>query len=248
MVEVKNIKLGPIPCLIIKPSNFNGELPTIFLYHGWSSQKANYEFMGKVIAIHGYQVIAPDALDHGERGSLNYTDLGIMEEHFWQVVINSVNEFNLLVEEGKKELGLDPLRTAVMGSSMGGIIASGILARDKRIKTLINMNGASAWEDAEQRVRVLRDVDRAATIGLETIRSYDPIQWQTNLYPRPILIQHGECDSSIPIETQIYFYDQVVEYYREKLELIRFSLVKNLNHHKTIGMLEEAIHWLNRYV
>lgn len=248
IVVINNTTLAGIPCLHIKPLFETKDLPTVFLYHGWSSKKENYEFMGKIIALHGFQVMVPDALNHGERGLLDYADLKIMEKNFWEIVINSVEEFTLLLKEAKRDLGVEPSKIAVMGHSMGGIIASGVFARDKRIKTLITMNGACAWEDVEERIRVSRGVDRAASISIEKLRTYDPLQLKENFYPRPVLLQHGENDQSVPIESQICFYDQLVIDYQDHPKKLRFSVIKNLNHHKTIGMLEEAIAWLKQYI
>ena len=99
-----------------------------------------------------------------------------MEQNFWKVAINSVEEFKTILNEGQERLDIDPLKIAVMGHSMGGIIAGGIFARNTSIRTLITMNGACAWEDVEERVRAARNVDRTASISLEKLRKYDPLQ------------------------------------------------------------------------
>ena len=246
-VNVTKIKFGEIPCLYIRPYSSEKDFLQ-FLYHGWSSKKENYEFMGRIIALYGFQVIVPDAIKHGERGDLDYEDLQVMEQNFWKVAINSVEEFKTILNEGQERLDIDPLKIAVMGHSMGGIISSGIFARNQNIRTLITMNGACAWEDVEERVRAARNVDRTASISLEKLRKYDPLQKKENFYLRPVLIQHGEKDDSVPIESQLYFYDQIVGDYRERPENLKFSVIKNLTHHKTIGMLEDAIAWLKEHL
>lgn len=247
-VNVTKIKFGEIPCLYIRPYSSEKGLPTVFLYHGWSSKKENYEFMGKIIALHGFQVIVPDSIKHGERGQLDYEDLQVMEQNFWEVAMSSVEEFKTILKEGQEKLNMDPLKIAVMGHSMGGIISSGIFARNQNIRTLITMNGACAWEDVEERIRAARNVDRTTSISLEKLREYDPLQLKDNFYPRPVLILHGEKDDFVPIESQLYFYDQVAEDYKERPENLKFSVLKNLTHHKTIGMLEEAIAWLKKHL
>lgn len=247
-VSLTKVKIREIPCLYIKPHCPEKRLPTVFLYHGWSSKKENYEFMGRIIALHGFQVIIPDAMNHGERGHLTYDDLKVMEENFWNTAINSVEEFKIILEEGQGKLDINPLKIAVMGHSMGGMVASGIFVRNQNIKTLITMNGACAWEDVEERIKIARNVDRTASISIEKLRSYDPLQVKDKFYPRPILIQHGEMDQFVPIESQLYFYDQIVGDYQEKLENLYFSVIPNLNHHKTIGMVEESITWLQKHI
>ncbi|WP_028307682.1 alpha/beta fold hydrolase [Desulfitibacter alkalitolerans] len=244
IIEETKFQLASIPCIYIRPADQEKERPTIFVYHGWSSQKENYQFMARILAFHGYGVMVPDAPYHGERGILEYENVHVMEQKFWRIVIRAVDEFKLLLEEAHEKLGINSQKVAVMGSSMGGIIASGIFAKDTRIKTLINMNGACAWEDAEKRVRILRCVDRAVSIGIEELRQYDPMSHLEALYPRPILIQHGDCDTSIPVETQWHFYNEAARMYKNRPDNLRLTVIKNLNHHKTIGMLEEVVDWL----
>src|SRR5690606_12904077 len=125
------------------------EVPTIIYYHGWESNKDNNLFLGKILAFHGYNVILPDAVYHGERGALKSYNVEALKKHFWDVILNSVNEYNALIKAAGEKLEIDPNRVAVMGSSMGGFIASGVFAANPEIKCLINMNGACAWVRAE---------------------------------------------------------------------------------------------------
>lgn len=248
LVDSSRLEIAGIPLLYTRPAAMEKDTPTVFLYHGWSSRKENYLFMARILSLHGYQVLIPDAANHGERGILNYDDIGEIESYFWRTVISTVEEFPIILQETRKKLAIDPHRLAVMGSSMGGMIASGIFARHKNIKALIVINGVCAWEEAERRVRILKCVERTAGVGLETIRKYDPLQLKEALYPRPILLQHGDSDQSIPLATQQYFYNELKQLYRDRQENLRLTVIKNLNHLKTIGMLEEALDWLDRHL
>ena len=66
------------------------------------------------------------------------------------------------------------------------------------------------------------------------------------IFPRPFLLQHGEKDSSVPVETQALFFEEAIKYYGDLKDRIAFTRVANLNHHKTIGMVEESLNWLNK--
>lgn len=248
IIEETKLQIANIPCLYIRPNVLEEEIPAVFVYHGWSSKKENYHFIAKILAFHGYGIIVPDAPNHGDRGKLDYESIDVMEQYFWKIVLEAVDEFKVLFEEANKKLNINPQRTAVMGSSMGGIIASGVFVKDPTIKTLINMNGACAWQDAEKRVKILRCIDRSVSTGIEKLRQYDPVSNLEALYPRPILIQHGDSDTSIPIETQWYFYNEAAKLYKKRPENLRLTVIKNLNHHKTIGMLEEAVAWLQYHL
>ncbi|NLW07980.1 MAG: hypothetical protein GX039_08435, partial [Clostridia bacterium] len=102
LVDSSRLEIAGIPLFYTRPAAMEKDTPTVFLYHGWSSRKENYLFMAKVLSFYGYQVLIPDAANHGERGSLNYDDTGEMENYFWQTVISSVEEFPVLLQEANK--------------------------------------------------------------------------------------------------------------------------------------------------
>ncbi len=248
-IKVSPINLGDIPCFYIKPL-FNDENKTIIYYHGWSSHKGNGLFIGKVLAFHGYNVLIPDAIHHGERNALKEYNVEAMRKYFWNVIFNSVSEYKKMISDVVFVLELDRDKIAVMGSSMGGFIASGVFADNREIKCLINMNGACAWEKAES---MFREIDRegkgAATAEQKKlIIEYDPLGKKNVLYPRPILMLHGDADTSVYIDIQRYFYNEVKDIYKDKPEMLVLAESPKLNHYKTTGMLEESVKWLEEYL
>lgn len=245
-VLTEKIEIENIPCLVLQAKGIKEINGVIFIYHGWSSKKENYHFMGSIFALEGYQVIIPDSIHHGERGVLDYGNDEIMEEKFWEVAINSVDEYPFLKENLEKKGMLKSQKIAVMGNSMGGIISSGIFARDSEISTMIIMNGACAWEDVDKKVKDSRKIDRSLVISKEKMDLYDPMKHLDKIFPRPFLLQHGEKDSSVPIETQNLFFEEATRYYGDLKERIAFTRIANLNHYKTIGMVEESLDWINR--
>lgn len=250
ILTIKTIELAGIPCLYVKPNLTSNKAPTVIYYHGWSSNKENNLFLGKILAFHGYGVILPDAIHHGERGALENYNVEALRKHFWEVIFNSVNEYKSLTKDALEKLGIDPNTIAVMGSSMGGFIASGVFTSNKEVKCLINMNGASAWEKAEN---VFKEIDKygqgaASEMQIEQIRKLDPLTNKETLYPRPILLLHGDSDTSISIDIQRYFYNEMKELYKDKPDRIKFIETPRLNHYKTVGMMEESIAWLEKYL
>ena len=112
------------------------------------------------------------------------------------------------------------------------------------------MNGASAWEKAEN---VFKEMDKekqgaATELQLGKIRQLDPMANKKALYPRPMLLLHGDCDTSISIDVQRYFYNEVEELYNGKEDRIKFIETPRLNHYKTVGMMEESIAFLDKYL
>lgn len=250
ILAIDKVKLAGIPCLHVKPNTTAGKLPTVIYYHGWSSNKENNLFLGKILAFHGYRVILPDAIHHGERDALDNYNVEALRKYFWEVIFNSVSEYKSLAKAAVGKLGIDSDNIAVMGSSMGGFIASGVFASNKEIKCLINMNGASAWERAEN---VFKEIDKdgkgaATQMQKEQIRKLDPLAKKEELHPRPMLLLHGDSDTSISIDIQRYFYNEMKELYKDKPYRIKFIETPRLNHYKTVGMMEESIAWLEKYL
>jgi dienelactone hydrolase len=248
ILDVSKVELAGIPCLYIKPNFIDGELPTLVFYHGWSSRKENSRFLAEIIAYNGYAVILPDNIDHGERGSLDYDAEGVIQENFWRIILNSVDEFKLIIKDAVVKLAVNPYRLAVGGHSMGGFISSGIFAANPKIKTLICINGGSAWEKAEE-IYYEKDGKRLSSgFELDKIRQYDPIMFKDSLYPRPMLLLHGDSDTSVYIDIQKYFYNEMLKVYCDCPEKIKLFEVQRLNHDKTVGMMEEAVRWLDMYL
>ena len=155
LLDISRVELGNIPCIFVKPKFNREEAATVLYYHGWSSNKDNNIFIGKILAFHGYNVILPDAVHHGERGNLENYGIEELRQYFWKVILNTVKEYEILMDEAVNKLGISRQRIAVMGSSMGGFISGGIFAANKEIKCLINMNGACAWQKAVETYKTM---------------------------------------------------------------------------------------------
>ncbi|SHI87912.1 hypothetical protein SAMN05444401_1664 [Clostridium amylolyticum] len=247
-LSVNRIEVLGIPCIVIKEKKAKGKLPTVFLYHGWSSQKENHTMFGETLALYGYMVIIPDALYHGERGSLNYDDATMAAKHFWEIVFNNIEESEKLIKMAVEELGADEKNMALLGHSMGGFSAAGIFTKHPEIKTVININGSFAYEKAEKLFLKAAEGFTVPKEHLEELRSYDPTSHKESFNLRPILMLHGEADAIVPIESQEYFYNEILEYYKEAPEKLEFTKVPRLNHYITIGMVEDTINWFNNHL
>lgn len=247
LFNITEVELSGIPCLHIKPNFTHGDIPTVFLYHGWSSNKENFKFIGTILACHGYRVIAPDAVDHGVRASMDYESIDVFKDNFWRVVFQTTTEYNGIIEEAINTLGVNKKNMAVMGSSMGGFISSGIFSKHENIKCLINMNGACAWENAEYYFRKLHDLEFATEEQMKYIMDNDPIKFKETFYPRGILLLHGDSDTQVSIETQRYFYNEIKNIYKES-DNIQLIESPGLDHYKTVKMIEDSIQCLDRFL
>lgn len=246
LVEVEKVTISNIPCLIVRPTFIKGKLPTLFHYHGWSSSKERHAFFATTVAQYGYQVILPDSNYHGGRNPLNDYSSHNLKKHFPKVIIESVEEFNEILQKSIDTYEVDEKRIAVSGNSMGGFIASSIFAQNEDIKTLVCLNGASSWKKAITMFESMIELKEEYNVDKENLEKYEPLTYKSKFYPRPILMLHGDADTSVPIDIQRYFYKEVSALYKEDPEKIKLEEYKNLNHHISIRMVETVVMWLDK--
>lgn len=206
LIDLVETKFADIPYILIKPNLLEETFGTVFLYHGWGSSKENMSFYGSVLAHHGYQVVIPELIHHGQRGQLEYEKAETRHQWFWETIIQSVDEFKILLNGVVTTHNSDPQRIAIVGNSMGGFIASGIFAYHNYLKCLVITNSSCAWEDAEVLFRKLERRKPATEEELSVINRFDPIRKASSLFPRPILLLHGDDDTFIPVQSQELFY------------------------------------------
>jgi len=244
IIEEK-IMLQEIPAIIFRPRDLKEPVPTVVFYHGWSSNKEKQRIRGFILSSVGYQVVIPDAIYHGERNPLTGYCQEVLIEYFWDVVFKNIEEYSIIERELVSKYSADPKRIAVMGNSMGGFTSGGIFTHNKDIKALIVLNGCCGWENFNKNVKV------TITEKLETVekkvKELDPMNNLELLKDRPILLLHGDSDTSVPIESQGIFYNALSPMYgnKERIKLIEYP---KLNHVVTTNMMEESINWLGMYM
>ena len=244
-IREEKIRIQEIPALIFRPRDAREPIPTVVFYHGWSSNKETQRMRGFILASVGYQVVIPDAVYHGERNHLNDYGPEAATEYFWDVIFKNIEEYSIIEQEFVSKHAADPNRIAVMGNSMGGFTSSGIFTHKKDVKALIVFNGCCWWEDFNKKadVTMTEKLERV----VKRVEELDPMNHLNLLTDRPILMLHGDSDSSVPIESQKVFYNELSPMYRrkERIELIEYP---KLNHLVTTNMMEESINWLGRYL
>jgi len=82
----------------------------------------------------------------------------------------------------------------------------------------------------------------------EELKEFDPLTYKDKFYTRPILMLHGDSDTSVPIDIQRYFYKEVVSLYEDNPEKIKLEESKKMNHHISIRMVESTVMWLDKYL
>lgn len=242
-------RLGEIPLLRLLPRDGEGKLPTIVFYHGWSSSKEVQLMRGMILASFGYQVILPDAINHGERGRVDYGNSDEVIRCFWPTILKNMDEYARIRDYAIENFRADEERFSVSGNSMGGFTASGIFTYNREIQALVVINGSANWTGANFIFKELLSGQLSETLIQQEkeISLIDPMEHLEKLKDRPILLLHGKEDSVVDIASQRKFYKRAYEKYsdKNKISLIEYN---NLNHIVSTNMMEEAVKWFEKFI
>lgn len=237
-------EINGVPCLKFRPKGYKGLLPTVIYYHGWHSSKDFKRFQALVIASHGYQVIVPDALYHGDRDPIDHDDPQNLDRYLWEIIFQSVKESKKFIELIVNNHEADPTRIGIIGNSMGAISAGGVFVNNPDLKCLVGFNGIFAWQEAIKR----NDLPPIIQDNKKLIEYYDPMNNGDKIKERAILMLHGDDDTSLPIDSQRLFFNKMLPLYITNPDKFEFIEVPKLNHYTTTGMLEKAIIWFKEHL
>lgn len=248
-ISFEKINIGEIKATVVFPQNIDHKLPTIFIYHGWSSQRAVHENLGILLACHGFMVVIPEAIHHGERGTIDYWSADSGFKYFWPTVENSIKEFKVVLDYVKANYNIDENRIGITGHSMGAITTSGIIANYKDLKAAVTMDGTGAWKeftlellgsDFDSLSKELQEI-------LTRLHAISPISNIEKFKNLPLLLLHGEKDTVVPIASDNHFFEALKNAYDKgsPLKMITFD---RLNHFVTQGYINEMINWFENYL
>ncbi|MDO5713385.1 MAG: alpha/beta fold hydrolase [Tissierellia bacterium] len=240
VVETKHM-IEDIPAVLLKPEG-EGPFPTLIFYHGWTSDKENQRFRGRIFASYGWQVLIPDAPYHGERGQLDYEGEGVAEEYFFKVIFQEIKEFPKLLKFLEEETKMKKNTLCLSGHSMGAILSGGVLAKyPDKITNVVAYNGAWDWEKLRQ--------DWDATLPEEEqqeLERLNPLANLDSLVKKRFLLANGEDDSSVNPMLQKDFYEKMKEKVGVK-EYQTFLTFEDTAHVTTTQMMEEGVLFLEKW-
>ena len=249
LINIENIQVDNIPTTIISPRHYTEEMPVIFFYHGWSSNRDKHKNLGSLLACNGYLVVIPDSINHGERGVIDYSDMKTGVNQFWPTVVNSLNEFPTLLSYIKANYNINEDKIGVAGHSMGGMITSGILAHNPIIAAAVILNGSGSWADATLDLIGIHYEEQKEIIdkGLAELKPLIPINNIEKFKNTPTLILHGEKDTVVPIHSSKLFFQSLKNAY-DKKDLVSMVTFDRLNHYITEAMITEMLNWFNTHL
>ena len=149
-----------------------------------------------------------------------------------------IDEFNDFVAE----LGIPMGNIVLVGSSMGGFIANGIFANHKNLGGLVNINGSGSFLLSE---KIFRERDNRTSLPFkeqQRMMKYNPVEKTKS--NSPILLMHGDLDTTVSIKGQEDYYHTLTE--TEGRENVEFCVYENNNHQFTFEMMKDLLEWLNK--
>ena len=195
-----------IPALLMLPkSPAAGPRPCIFFMHGYTSRKERFNAIFPFCVDAGCAAFAIDAQYHGER---KIEGVDIYSEYIHRnrdAIIQTIVDARRGLDYLSSRLEIDPARIAVMGTSMGGIMASIFAGVDERLKAAVLVVAGGDWGLMTQTSQItpaktLRG--SAAPPDYDEIRAVtqccDPLNFVGRISPRPAIFLNGSQDEIVP--------------------------------------------------
>ncbi|WP_162920093.1 alpha/beta hydrolase [Paenisporosarcina cavernae] len=223
------------PIHILEPKGKNRH-ETVVIFHGWGSSIENYRQFANELCELGYEVMLPELLYHDSRGQLeNMYATETIQRHFWEVIFHTLEEAKHILSAASNPIE----NTKVLGVSLGGFIASGILAQNPEIAGLVNINGSGAFEMSETIFRKESGREEMTMEERAVLRKVDPIHHP--IRNKQILCVHGDADTVVSMEGQKEF----VRSFEQSNELT-FRVYPEVNHTITDEMSADVMAWLKK--
>ena len=250
MVIIKKESVGSIPLLhICKQEHQDVKRPLMLFVHGFESTKERNVQYGYMLAEKGFRVLLPEAIYHGERHEKQN-----MNTKFWEIVIRTIGELPA-IKDAYVEKGLvDESRIAVGGTSMGGIVTLGAMAKYDWISFGVSMMGTPAYVDfAKYQLRLLEQAygefpmsQEQIEAQLAALRQYDVTEQLDSWKPRPLFFWHGKADTTVPYQASIDFYSRLKPIYDKKGIALHYTLDEKAGHAVPNDAVIEMVSWVEK--
>lgn len=213
----------------------------ILFYHGWSSSAERQRFRCRTLASAGYRVAVVDAPHHGANGALDYMKPEVAARYFWQTIAFHLDAFPALTAALRAE-GWAGKQLFVMGHSMGGFTALGLMAAYPDIAGLVAYNAASDWDWTNAHFLDLEKDIEIAEGDWQRFRALEsPWEARAKFIGRPILLTNGEADPVVPMAGNA----RLVEYLQAQSPAsFRYLSYPEQGHFVTDGMLADGLQFL----
>lgn len=176
--------------------------------------------------------------------------------HFWDIVLNEIEEIGVLKNHFEKEGLIDGGRIGLAGTSMGGITTLGALTAYDWIKAGVSLMGSPNYVELFQ-----QQIDHIQSQGIEIDVPEEKVQQlmkrlelrdlslqPEKLQQRPLLFWHGAKDKVVPYALTRKFYDTIKSHYSEQPERLQFIGDENADHKVPRAAVLKTIEWFETYL
>ena len=240
-----------IPFLhIVEEKSEKQEVPVVIFLHGFTSAREHNLHYAHNLAKKGIRVLLPDAHLHGVRDqNLDEVELSL---RFWEIVMTSIEEVNVLQNELKKRGFVTTGKIGIGGTSMGGITTLGSLAIYNWVDAAIVMMGAPGFvelskaqmSEVEAKGFKLPITEDEKNQLLDKLSMFDLTKNPSALKGRPVYFWHGKKDPVVPYAPTYQFYESMKEAYVDRPEQFTFVTDKDAGHAVTRPGILGAVNWL----
>lgn len=206
MIEINEENVFNIPVLnIAESSKRSTPLPTIFFFQRYTCSKELDIGLGYILAKAGFRVLFPEAPHHGARFN---GDKDARRFLFWDILKQSIDELPLLYEHYLDNQLILNNRIGIAGTSLGGFIVLGAMAKYDWIKAGACYMGSGYFLSASKYVHppVLINSIQDKELFEEKmlpLANYDISHHIHNLGNRPLFVWHGAKDDIVNVKEAI---------------------------------------------
>lgn len=230
---MEKVQAGELIYYLAEPALKTGK--TAILYHSWGGTAESWRAYAETLAKQGHRVVVPEIIYNDKRKPVeNPFEMETVHTYFWKAITESIEEFGAF----REELGAPESDIVLVGSSMGGFIASGIFARYPQVAGLASINGSGAFVLTEQIFRERQDRSPMGQDAEALLRRFDPIERQPG--QGTVLLINGELDRTMPLEGHETYHRHLME------ENTEHKIYKGASHQFTREMEQDVENWLAR--
>lgn len=194
-----------VPGILTVPNGADVKPPVILLLHGMGGRKEDLRPVAVMASAAGYATVAIDAPLHGERSvegkAMIDPDARLTRQHW----IEGVIDWRRTIDYLQARNDIDAKRLVVLGTSMGGMMATLLAGSDERVSAAVILIAGGDWltllkESSHKSVAIFRNKpeEEVARLVEEYMADIDPTIWIAKISPRPVLLINGTKDDIIP--------------------------------------------------
>lgn len=231
---------GNIPALRVAPAEHGADAPLVVVLHPLGSRKEKMLPGLLAFARAGFQAVALDAEWHGERPGGAEREARLQADFFGAsaaMIEGTARDVSRVLD------ALDIPRAGIHGISLGGYTVFAALLIEPRLVAASVAIGSPDWAGPLRAYGLGPGnplYDRAAaTSPLNLLSAVLP--------PRPLLMQHGNLDETVPVGGVLALEERLRPVYAQMPERLHLELYPGLGHSYPDDMERRAVEWMVRF-